>query len=85
MYRHLALSDSGFLFDTRTGSTYSLNRTGTWLVRALIDDAPADQLPSALVERFDVADAAAHRDVERFLYRLRELALVDDGAGSAES
>ena len=76
MYPHLALSDTGFLFDTRTGHTYSLNRTGTFLLRALMDGTETDALPARLCEAFEVDEETARRDAEQFLFRLRDLGLL---------
>ena len=54
MYENLALSEDGFLFNTRTGHTFSLNPTGTWMLRMLIEEVPPDELPARLTEAFDV-------------------------------
>jgi len=78
VYEHLALSDSGFLFDTRTGDTYSLNRSGTLLLRALMAGASEAELVDRLVETFEVDRPTARRDVAQFLLRLRDLRLVGD-------
>ena len=83
MYNHLALSENGFLFDTRTGTTYSLNRSGAWLLRALIKDVPKSELSQRLTEAFDVDEVTARRDVEQFLFRIRELALAGGQAGES--
>ena len=77
---HLALSDNGFLFDSRNGATYGLNATGTYLLRRMIDGTPSDELPDALIEAFDVTVAEAERDVEQFLLRLADLRLFEDEA-----
>jgi len=75
MYQHLALSDSGFLFDTRSGSTFTLNRTATWLLKALIGGAAEADLAPALTAQFEVDEVTASRDVEQFLFRMRDLHL----------
>ncbi|MCP4662868.1 MAG: HPr-rel-A system PqqD family peptide chaperone [bacterium] len=75
--RDLALSESGFLFDPRTGSTYSLNPTGTLLLRDLIDGISPDRLIERLLATFRVDSETAARDVERFLFRLRGLGLME--------
>ncbi len=80
MYEHLALSDNGFLFDTRTGTTLTLNRTGTFLLRALIAGAEPEMLPAQLVGRFEVDPDTAARDVEQFMFRLKDLQV----AGAAD-
>lgn len=80
MYEHLALSDNGFLFDTRTGSTYSLSATGTFLLRALMDGASPGALGEHLAQSYDVDISTASRDVDQFVFRLRDLGLgIGDG------
>ena len=76
MVEHLALSESGFLFDARTGSTFSLNRTGTYILRALIDGVDPNAVSLRMIDTFDIDPPTAERDVETFLFRLRELGLV---------
>ncbi len=78
MYDNLALSDSGFLFDTKCGSTYSLNGTGTFLLRALIDGVPPAELPVLLCDAYDVCPGRARRDAAEFLLRLADMGLARD-------
>ena len=73
MYKNLALSENGFLFDSRTGNTFSLNSTGTFLLQELIRGSHPDELVERVTEKFDVSDNEASRDVEQFLFRLKEL------------
>jgi PqqD family protein of HPr-rel-A system len=76
MLDHLALSESGFLFDARTGLTYTLSRTGTFLLRSLIDGADAETLPERLVASYDVEPLVARRDIEQFLFRLSDIGVL---------
>ncbi len=78
---HLALSDSGFLFDTKTGHTFTLNKTGTQILKLRIDGVSCERVMEQIVERFDVAPDVAGRDVAQFLKRLHELG-IDDGNDS---
>lgn len=75
---HLALSESGFLFDPSSGFTYSLNPTGTHLLRQLIGGAAVAELGPRLAEAFEVTTEEAARDVAEFLQQLRELGLVPE-------
>ncbi len=75
--KDLALSDGGFLFDPRTGTTYSLNRTGTLLLRALADGSPPERLVERLLAACRVSRQAAVRDVEQFVLRLQRLGLAE--------
>jgi hypothetical protein len=76
-FEYLALSENGFLFDSRTGNTFSLNRTGAFLLRKLMDGAAADDLPALLAAAFETDAENGRRDVEQFLFRLRDLKVID--------
>ena len=78
MFSNLALSENGFLFDARTGSTYSLNRTGTYILRALIDGVDTGGLPASLEQTFEMDPAVSARDIEQFLFRLKDLGVLRD-------
>ena len=76
MLSNLALSESGFLFDARTGNTYSLNPTGTQILRALIDGVGREDLPARMAEIFETEPAVVARDIEQFLLHIKELGLL---------
>ena len=73
--RNLALSESGFLFDPATGHTYSLNATGAFLLRALIEGKPLEELATAVEGAFEIDQETASRDAEQFLLHLGEMGL----------
>lgn len=77
MYTNLALSENGFLFDTRTGNTYTLNRTGTFLLREMIKGVPYEELVPRLAEVFDVDRNTATNDVDQFIFRLKDLRVTE--------
>ena len=76
MLNHLALSESGFLFDTRSGKTYSLSRTGTYLLRKLLDGCSVDSLSERLCQSYEVDADTAQRDCAQFVFRMRDLGLL---------
>lgn len=78
MFPHLALSENGFLFDQRSGYSFSLSRTGTFLLRRLLDGVPSTQLAQALCEAFEVDEKIAKRDADEFLSRLKDLRLTEE-------
>jgi hypothetical protein len=65
------------LFDTKTGQTFNLNRTGAFILRGLMDGTTPQELCASLVERFEVEQDVAARDVDQFIFRLRDLNLAD--------
>ena len=78
MFENLALSENGFLFDSRTGNTYSLNQTGTFILRKLIDGELPERLLKLLGSDFDIAEEVAERDIEQFLFRLKDLKIANE-------
>lgn len=76
MLQNLALSESGFLFDAHTGSTFSLNKTGTFLLRAMIDGTAPEDLKALLFDQYEVDADTAERDIDQFLFRLKDLGLL---------
>ena len=76
---HLALSDNGFLFDTFTGFTYTLNGVGTAILRGLIAGLEREDVLDVLLERYEVTYEVASRDLEQFISRMEELRLLGEG------
>jgi PqqD family protein of HPr-rel-A system len=74
--RELAVSDTGFVFDPYSGSTFTVNETGLCVLQAIKDGADRDVVVARLRERFDVGAEDVARDVEEFVHVLRQNALV---------
>jgi len=76
MLKHLALSENGFLFDTRTGDTFTVGGSGTFILRQLIAGESVDAIRQRLVAEFAIDDQLAARDIDDFLQRLDDLGLT---------
>lgn len=83
--QNLALSESGFLFDPATGHTYSLNQTGAFVLRRLIEGHPADELPGLVASAFETDEETANRDSEQFMMQLRDMGLLDTAGAPTEA
>ncbi len=62
----LALSESGFVFDPYSGSTFTANRTGLFILNALREGTSRAALVERLRRSFAVADADLESDVGEF-------------------
>jgi hypothetical protein len=62
--------DRGFLFDERSGRVYSLNATAAFAVARIREALPVAAVVAAVVEAFEVDEAAASRDFARFVDQL---------------
>lgn len=72
----LALSDTGFAFDPRSGSTFTVNATGHCVLLALKEGLAPAAIAARVCERFDARGADVARDVDDFIAALRQHGLV---------
>lgn len=70
----IEISDSGFVFDPKTGSTFSLNHTGLRILRLLREGRAREEISAELVRDYGVDPGDAQRDLDDFLMSLREFA-----------
>ena len=75
--RDLAISDSGMVFDARTGSMFTINATGRAIVDGLKGELGRGSLVEELRARFELGpcDDPA-RDLDEFLLLLRRSGLL---------
>ena len=74
---HLALSDNGFLFDSATGHTYSLNQTGTYTLKKLIEGLSREQIIMAMIQEYDTLEDILSKDLDQFFHFLSELGIAE--------
>ncbi|MBI5630651.1 MAG: PqqD family protein [Elusimicrobia bacterium] len=70
----LQVSDNGFAFDPKTGSTFSLNHTACRLICLLREGRSPEQMVDDVIREYGIDSAEAHRGVEDFLHSIQELA-----------
>ena len=73
----LAISETGFVFDPRTGATFTVNPVGQAVLLALREGLPLDRILARLRERFaEVPGASLRDDVAEFVHVLRQHGLL---------
>lgn len=72
----LAISPTGFVFDPRTGATYSINETGRTILERLRDGGTLEQTLAALEAAFEPSGNDLRRDVLEYVSLLREHGLL---------
>jgi len=73
----LAISPSGFVFDPRTGGTFSVNETAATLLQGIREGLGLTALTEQLQVRFTVTHEDLQRDVFEFVRRLQSQDLLD--------
>ncbi len=72
----LAISETGFLFLSSTGETFTVNELGKQILRSLQDGVSQEAIIQAITEEFDVEPVDAQRDVVDFVGLLKHLRLA---------
>jgi hypothetical protein len=70
----IEISDSGFVFDPKTGSTFSLNHTGLRILRLLREGRAREEIAAVMIRDFGVDLSDASRDLDDFIMSLKEFA-----------
>ena len=68
--------EKAILFDGRMGKAYRLNDTAAVILKVLTKTSKTEYMVSELVEKFNVNEEEAEKDVRQFLYQLTKLNLV---------
>ena len=74
--KHLAISEEGFIFDPATGSSFTTNDTGLFIINALKEGKGEVEIIKLLTENFDVNEEDASRDLIDFIEQLRYYGLI---------
>ena len=72
----LAVSDTGFVFDPFTGTTFTLNPTGLCLLQAFKEGLDRKAAVDRLVDQFDTKGANVPRELDEFVQLLRQNGVV---------
>lgn len=68
--KELAISQSGLIFDPATGNIYTSNAVGLLILGALREGKESVEIRNLIVERYDVDEQTAERDIYDFLSQL---------------
>ncbi|MCB1180248.1 MAG: HPr-rel-A system PqqD family peptide chaperone [Leptospiraceae bacterium] len=74
--KNLAFSDSGFLFDPGTGSTYTVNETGLFILNLLKINKEQNEIIQLLLEEYETTKEQAERDFSDLIIQLKSLRLI---------
>ena len=75
---NLAVSDSGFLFLTTTGETFTLNEQGREIFKLLQQKYTQEEISDKLLEEYDIDKSTFSRDFEDFFAQLKNYGLIKE-------
>lgn len=67
---NITISESGFVFDPKTGESYSLNPSGREILRLLNLGKTRDEIEEYMLNRYDVSQQVVSRHLDDFFQML---------------
>lgn len=74
---NLAVSDSGFLFLTSTGETFTLNEIGQFIFKQFQQNDSLEEVKKRVVQEYDVDLSSLEKDLNDFIAQLKAYNLVE--------
>ena len=70
------ISDNGFVFNSKTGDSFSLNPTGLELIRMVSEELSLEDIKAKFIEKYDVDDLTFEKDFYEFCTLLKHFQIT---------
>jgi len=74
---HISVSKSGFVFDSKTGESFSLNNTGREILELLIEGRSEDEIKEYILYKYDVQETTFLRHFDDYIQMLMHFNMTD--------
>jgi len=75
--KHIAISDSGVVYNGSTGDSFSINPIGIDILNQIKNQKSAQEIKQALLEKYDATEERIDGDLYDFIVHLRQLNLLE--------
>jgi len=73
------ISDNGFVFNSKTGDSFSLNPFGLELIKNILEEKELENLKKEIIEKYDVDDLTFEKDFYEFCALLKHHQIILQG------
>jgi len=73
------ISDNGFVFNSKTGDSFSLNPFGLELIKNIREEIELESLKKEITEKYDVDDLTFEKDFYEFCALLKHHQIILQG------
>lgn len=75
----IKISNNGFVFNPKTGDSFSLNPTGLELIRYIAEERDFESIRNEMLEKYDVDEFTFEKDYYEFYTQLKHYQIVIQG------
>ncbi len=76
--KNIAVSDSGFVFNSTTGESFSVNPIGVEIIDLLKQEKTLEEINQNIVKRYNAELVTIDKDVSDFIEMLKQYSLIDN-------
>lgn len=73
------ISDNGFVFNSKTGDSFSLNPSGLELIKMIAQEKELEEIKEAFLTKYDVDDLSFEKDFYEFCTLLKHHQITVQG------
>lgn len=73
------ISDNGFVFNSKTGDSFSLNPFGLELIKQIEENKDFDLIKKGILEKYEIDDLTFEKDFYEFCALLKHHQIVSQG------
>ena len=74
---NVAISDSGFVFNSLTGDSYSINPIGAEIITMMKEDKSTEEIKQYILNTYDCDDSSFEKDYYDFVNQLLSYNLLE--------
>ena len=74
--QEVKISDNGFVFNSKTGDSFSLNPTGLELIRMIGDEEDIEAIKEKFIAKYDVDEFTFEKDFYEFCSLLKHFQIT---------
>lgn len=75
--KNVALSESGFVFDSTTGDSFTINEVGLYITNLIKQEKSHDDILELMLQRYDIDSMTLEQNLLDFETMLRQFNLLD--------
>lgn len=75
--KNIAISEAGFLFNSITGESFSVNPTGIEIINMLKEEKSIEDIKTNVLNIYQIDEATFEKDFYDFVEVLKQFSLID--------
>lgn len=74
--KNIAVSESGFLFDSMSGDSFSLNPIAAEILELIREQKSLDDVKKVLINKYEVTPTLLDKTIDEYVFTLKKLNII---------